>query len=334
MFLSKRSNGIYYVFYQNIKGKRTCISTKEKIKSEALKFLNNFEKKINEKKDQSENSISLKEFSFYYRKYSEVHHRPKTSKSVKSIFNQLIDYAGNINISQISPQTIDNYLQYKSNVSLYTAQKHLAYLRSAFNKAVKDKLIFTNPFNSVTNFKLPERQPKFFDVKSFNKLIKIIKEKDFRDIIIFAVNTGLRQMELITLEWDQINFDEKFLILNNQTFTTKNKKVRSLPLNSNALQILNKRKRNNTQNVFTFHGEIFKEEYLRKKFKKYILKAGLNPKLNFHSLRHTFASWLVQKGVSILVVSKLLGHSDIKTTQIYSHLRIEDLHNAIKKLED
>ena len=60
--------------------------------------------------------------------------------------------------------------------------------------------------------------------------------------------------------------------------------------------------------------------------------AGLSNEYHFHTLRHSFASSLVQKGVSIFYISKLLGHADIKTTMIYSHLNTEDLKNAIEKL--
>lgn len=76
-----------------------------------------------------------------------------------------------------------------------------------------------------------------------------------------------------------------------------------------------------------------KQDYLVKNYKKFVLKAGINPKLNFHSLRHTFASWLVQRGVSIYHVSKLLGHADIKTTEIYAHVRAEDLRASVELLE-
>ncbi len=63
-------------------------------------------------------------------------------------------------------------------------------------------------------------------------------------------------------------------------------------------------------------------------------KTSLNSKLNLHSLRHTFASWLVQRGVSIYEVSKLLGHSDIIVTEIYSHLRAEDLRESVNLLNN
>jgi site-specific recombinase XerD len=67
--------------------------------------------------------------------------------------------------------------------------------------------------------------------------------------------------------------------------------------------------------------------------KKYVLKAKHNPKLYFHSLSHTFAIWLVKKAISIYKVSKLLGHADIKTTEIYVHLRSDDLRNDVEMLD-
>ena len=82
-----------------------------------------------------------------------------------------------------------------------------------------------------------------------------------------------------------------------------------------------------------YNDQTMSQDFLSHKFAAYIRKAKINSKLNFHSLRHTFASRLVQRGVSIYEVSKLLGHSDIKTTQIYAHLRNEDLRNAVELLE-
>jgi site-specific recombinase XerD len=69
-----------------------------------------------------------------------------------------------------------------------------------------------------------------------------------------------------------------------------------------------------------------------KKFKKYIREVGLVEQFTFHSLRHTFASHLVQKGVSLYIVSKLLGHSDMKTTEIYAHLAPETFLDVVNIL--
>lgn len=65
-----------------------------------------------------------------------------------------------------------------------------------------------------------------------------------------------------------------------------------------------------------------------------MIAAGLNPKLTFHSIRHSFASWLIMKNVPIYHVSKLLTHSDLRVTQIYAHLQPDNLRSAIEKLNE
>ena len=160
-----------------------------------------------------------------------------------------------------------------------------------------------------------------------------IEEQDIKDLVVFAVQTGLRQMELITLEWRQINFKDRILILDNRNNLTKSKKIRTVPLSIKATQILISRDLpKQSELVFTLEGGRITQKFISKKFKSYVIKSKINTDLNFHSLRHTFASWLVQRGVSIYEVSKLFGHSDIKVTEIYAHLRSEDLRSAVDNL--
>ena len=84
--------------------------------------------------------------------------------------------------------------------------------------------------------------------------------------------------------------------------------------------------------VFSKSGILFRQEFISKKFKKAVRASGLSDKIHFHTLRHSFASNLVQNGVSLYVVKELLGHESISTTQIYSHLNQDNLVNAISKL--
>jgi integrase len=138
-------------------------------------------------------------------------------------------------------------------------------------------------------------------------------------------------MELLKLSWDQIDFSLKKLTLWNQDHITKSKKIRVVPLNKKALEILTKRQEvSKNCRVFTYNKNEINPDYLQHKFKDYLLKAKLNSKLHFHSLRHSFASWLVQGNVSIYLVSKLLGHSSVKTTERYAHLNSEHLENSLE----
>ena len=84
--------------------------------------------------------------------------------------------------------------------------------------------------------------------------------------------------------------------------------------------------------VFSLNDTRILESRVTHKLKDYIRLAQLNHKLHFHSLRHTFASWLVQDGVSLYEVQKLLGHSNIAVTQVYSHLQPETLHSTVNRI--
>ena len=336
MFLSRRSNGIYYIFYQNEKNKYTCISTKCRIKSQALRFLSEFESQVKLRQKEKTVPILLDNFVFDFLKYSETIHSPKHTESLKATFSVFKRFTSNIHLREITSELIQNFVESRmSTVSPHTVRRDIADLSSAFNWGISKRYLLYNPTKGIKKPRIIEKQPLFFDEHSFRIFERIIDNDDFKDLVLFAVNTGLRLGELITLEWSQVDFKNRIIILDNRNTLTKSKRIRTIPLNIISLQILNKRERYNRPNlIFTFSNKPIKPDYLSRKFKDYIISAGLNSKLTFHSLRHTFASWLVQRGVSIYQVSKLLGHSNVKVTEIYSHLRAEDLRTAVDRLNN
>lgn len=89
---------------------------------------------------------------------------------------------------------------------------------------------------------------------------------------------------------------------------------------------------NNNYIFYRIKGIKFNENYVSKQFKVAVRDCGLNDNIHFHTPRHSFASRLIQKGASVFVVKELLGHEDIKTTQIYSHLKTENLTEAVNLL--
>jgi site-specific recombinase XerD len=124
------------------------------------------------------------------------------------------------------------------------------------------------------------------------------------------------------------------IVRNSNTFTTKNRRVRVIPMNDHLYKMLMERKEHvSCELVFHLGTRQLTKDYVSKKFKKLVRKAGLNDKLHFHSLRHTFASWLVQKGVSLYEVQTLLGHTSISVTQCYSHLQPERLHATVNHID-
>lgn len=334
MFLSKRSNGIYYIFYQSPSGKRACKSTGSKLKAQATKYLSNFGKQLDEGRINKTIAISVKDFLFQFLCYSESVHSPKHTHSLRATFKAFTTYLPNTQLDEINQQTIQGFVDARlKRVSSYSVKRDIADLSSAFSWGISKNYLITNYCQNIKKPKIIEKIPTFFSENGLNRLLAVVENRDLKDLIRFAVNTGLRQSELISLQWRQVNFRDNYLILDNTFTVTKSKKVRTIPLNLNALQILTERQIGNQSDyVFTYLNLPIKQQFISHKFKKLIKNTTLNSRLNFHSLRHTFASWLVQRGVSIYEVSKLLGHSDIRVTQIYTHLKPENLRNAVELL--
>lgn len=336
MFLSKHKNGYYYIYYSDQFGKRKNISTKTKNKSEANKFLSNLSAELKKRAEKKIVPISLKKMIFEFLKYSESIHSYSHTISLKGTFKRMLNYFGDLPVDQLEKDKLLNFFQYRSrNISPHTLKREIECLSSLFTWAIDHNYLLVNFCKGIKRPRLPEKLPVFFAKWEFEKLLLTTADDDLKDIFKFAVNTGLRQMELITLQWNQIDLENRLLILHNRNNLTKSKRIRSLPMNKVAVEILEKRMNAfNKQNlIFTYHNGPINQQFISHKTKKIVKAAGINPKLNFHSLRHTFASWLLQKGVSIYEVSRLLGHSDVRVTQIYAHLRSDDLRNAVERLD-
>jgi site-specific recombinase XerD len=141
------------------------------------------------------------------------------------------------------------------------------------------------------------------------------------------------------MQWNWVNFNNHSITVKcSNNFTTKSKKERLIPLTDNLIMLLHDRfscikDSSSGEYVFTrIRGIKLYHSFISKKFKKAVRLAGLDEKIHFHTLRHSFASLLVQRGVSLYVVKELLGHEDLTTTQIYSHLKKENLFEAISVL--
>jgi site-specific recombinase XerD len=137
-----------------------------------------------------------------------------------------------------------------------------------------------------------------------------------------------------------VDLQNKVITVGDDCFTTKGRNQRFIPISEETLgTILSEQKR---EKVFQINkaylfckddGKRFTGDYISKRFKLACKTAGADPSIHFHSLRHSFASNLVQKGVPLYTIKELLGHSSISTTEIYSHLNMDSLREAIKKLD-
>ncbi|MBA4312667.1 MAG: hypothetical protein C0417_08555 [Chlorobiaceae bacterium] len=334
MFLSKRSNGIYYLWYFDEGGRKHKVSTGCNLKSDAVKFLRDFNENASYRKSRI-TLKTLKEFHSDYQTYSKSVHTLKTQQSIDSAFRELQRIVGDIMHNKIGIREIESFLaQKKAEASEWTARKYYISLASAFETAKRWNYISINPFRKVQKPKTSEVQPVYLNKEDMTSLLGKVTDIQCKNLFLVAVLTGLRLGELLNLQWSDIDLIKKVIyIKNRETFSTKNRKNRVAPINEQLLNVLILMKENaSSEIVFHSKGKHLKPNWISKAFKGYVLKTGLNEKLHFHSLRHTFASWLVQDGVSLYEVQKLLGHSNISVTQVYSHLQPETLHSTVNKI--
>ncbi|MCH8171599.1 MAG: tyrosine-type recombinase/integrase [Bacteroidetes bacterium] len=338
MFINKRKNGYYFVqYFDEDENKVRRISARTKIKSEAVKFLSGLNTKL--KSIPKEKNISLKEFSDEY--IAAIGNTLSRSylKSIKLSFRQLQKHTGDTELKSIKVRNIQQFI---SNTFQRTERGTGLYyrtLKAAFTRAVDWEYISENPFKKVKLPKIQKSFPAFITEVELNKILDSTKNNVLQNIFTIAFYSGLRLSELTNLKWASIDFTENIITLyNGNGFNTKNKKDRIIPMNKKVreifLNILPKDiNKNESRYVFEKHKDVrYNNEYISKKFKQGVRLAELDDRIHYHTLRHSFASNLVQKGVSLYVVKELLGHENITTTQIYSHVQNPDLVDAIKLL--
>ena len=336
MYLFKRNNGIYYLEFSDNGGKPKRISTRKRFKQEALEFLRNFDRQMKSRREEESAPISLKAFVKQYLEYSETIHTAKTTRAFRGTFRMLEKWFGDVTLPEIKTRELDRYFSERiRKSSAYAARKDYINLNSAFNNALRDGQLTENPCKGIGRIRIPEKLPLFLSREEFQVLLTVIDNDEMKELVIFAANTGCRQGEIINLRWDEVDLKGCRMTLGNREHLTKSKRVRSIPLNKLALGVLEKRKdKSASELVFALDGSPVDPTKLSKRFKRYVKKAKLNEDLHFHSLRHSFASWLVMQGVSLYQVQMLLGHRAPTTTQIYAHLTNDNLAATVEKLSE
>lgn len=334
MYLISR-NGYYHIEYFDQQMNRVRRrSTKTRNKSEALKYLSDFRNNLRQLKS-SNRIITLQKFLEEYTQRNEHSATKDYQRSIKLSFKMLINNFGNIKLSSLSSREAEKFLLSTFSTSKYAAYLYYRTLKAAFNTALEWEYILSNPFLKIKLPKIPTRLPQFINFQDFNKIL--LKEKDptLSDLYITTYYSGMRLGEIVNLKWSDI-YDLDYLIVSNKTdFVTKSKKERRIPLNEIIKNILSRRSYSENVSEYIFInnlGSQLEKDYVSKHFKKCVKLFDSKSRFNFHTLRHSFASNLAQKGVSLYIIKELLGHSSITTTEKYAHLSNESLDKAIQLL--
>ncbi|MGD9110096.1 MAG: tyrosine recombinase XerC [Phycisphaerales bacterium] len=245
----------------------------------------------------------------------------------------------------IDVNTVRAYLALlnEQQYSKSTIARKLATLRSFYKFLVKRGMITSNPVTAVRTPKQEKKLPKFLEYEQVKRLLDTPPINNWlgaRDRAILEVlySTGIRVSELVGLNMDDIDFLGEVVHVRG-----KGKKERITPISSTALQVIqhylefrNKRAQNNPNFdpkvlFVNKHGKRLSTRSVRRKMDKYLKMAGLDPSISPHTLRHSFATHMLNNGADLRSVQELLGHQSLSTTQIYTHLttkKLKDVYEA------
>jgi integrase len=212
-------------------------------------------------------------------------------------------------------------------------------IRQVYNFANRNNLIdFKSPTLGIKKPKRDNKRYRFLTFKESDLLLNELKIKYslIYEISLISLHCGLRAGEIFALKWSDIDLENGRLIVTD----TKTKENRFPLMTDEIKQIFRNKKRGSPDELVFPSRKGTVRNAISKSFMRTVNKLGLNKgitdnrnKVVFHSMRHTYASWLVQRGVSIYEVSKLLGHSTITVTERYSHLAPSNSENSVKIIE-
>jgi integrase/recombinase XerC len=302
--------------------------------AEFFTLLTKFTNGVNSKPSPSLIKLQSEYLTFLYDSgFSERH-----IASSKYVLRRLIEYfKPTREVKDITFKEAIDFINILRKTASKGVRVYLRYLKSIFNRFMCWGYIEVNPFAKIKiTHSEQETEKQTLNIDELNTILPYISNKVIRDICLAAFYSGLRRSELVSLMITDINLSRREIIVG-KSFKTKSRRIRKVPMCDALYAIVKKNYPTETVNNLTDssylfrgkHGRCFQGNTITKAFAGAVKKSGLDKNVNFHSLRHSLASNLVQRGVSLYVIKELLGHQDIKTTQIYSHLNFSDLREAV-----
>jgi len=291
----------------------------------------------------SKNDIDIDDFLCRFRDYSLANHRSTSTSRYQAVIDHFRAFLSENSpvtfLSEINTELIDLYKVHRkrSGVRSHTINFELDTLRLIFNLAIKWGYIKNNPTKGITRLKVDDAKPvRFLSQNECDRLLGACPENLYPIYYTF-LTTGMRKGELENLQWGDVDLRRKQIQIRSKEDWNPKSGERSLPMTAGLAKLLGKTKkaaRKPTENNYVFPVKTsgHSRNRLRTDLIRIAKNAGIKDLTKLHTLRHTFASHLVMKGVDLPTVKKLMGHSDIQTTMIYAHLAPDHLADAVTKL--
>lgn len=264
-----------------------------------------------------------------YRNYLK-YERAYSDNTVGAYMNDLNKYEEFLkkDILESDTEDLEKYLKYIKNLESTTVAHKITSIKSYFNYNIKRGIISVNPADKVSRPKLTKHLPEYLTEEEVGKLldVEVKSPYDYRNktILELLYSSGIRISELVNIKTP--NYDSEECLIR---IMGKGSKERIVPLGDYAINIMNDYMNNyrplinkkHTDYIFINNrGDKISRQFIFKVIKKEALKKGIKKDISPHTLRHTFATHLLKNGADLRIIQELLGHENISTTQIYTHV--------------
>ena len=268
------------------------------------------------------------------------HLSAQTRKSYQHDLTVLLEFVNAHDIhqwSELDGRLIRSFVawRHRQGIGGRSLQRNLSAARAFFRYLIGEGVVLNNPVEGVQAPKSPKNLPKLLDVDQAAQLLEIDNKSPLaiRDKAIMELmySSGLRLSELVMLNIDGLDLADAVV-----TVVGKGNKTRAVPIGKQArqaikqwLQIRDEIAKDKELAVFVSQrGTRISHRSIQQRLKQWAMKQGLTNHLNPHMLRHSFASHLLESSGDLRAVQELLGHADISTTQVYTHLDFQHLANV------
>ena len=264
-----------------------------------------------------------------YRNYLK-YERAYSDNTVGAYMNDLNKYEEFLkkDILESDTEDLERYLKYIKNLESTTVAHKITSIKSYFNYNIKRGIVSVNPADKVSRPKLTKHLPEYLTEEEVGKLldVEVKSPYDYRNktILELLYSSGIRISELVNIKTP--NYDSEECLIR---IMGKGSKERIVPLGDYAINIMNDYMNNyrplinkkHTDYIFVNNrGDKISRQFIFKVIKKEALKKGIKKDISPHTLRHTFATHLLKNGADLRIIQELLGHENISTTQIYTHV--------------
>lgn len=270
----------------------------------------------------------------------ELNYSPLT---VKNYDRDIIDYQNyldgiGLNYKDIKKSDVIAYLKFLDNCKLSkaTISRNLSSLRTFYNYLVNHGIVLTNPFNRISNPKKDKKLPTYLYEDEIRNILDSLPsntliERRNRLIIELFYSTGMRLSELSSIKLTDINYDEIRVL-------GKGSKERMVYLNKVVLKYLDDYLKNDRNEfnpkdsylILSKNGSRLSNRSIENIISEIINTASIKKRVTPHTIRHTFATHMLNNGCDLKVVQELLGHESLSTTQIYTHISQERVKEVYK----